>query len=110
MEMNHQPDYGTGHKKLSVYLVGLVSCTILTLIAFGAVMAKKFSPAETLVIIFVAAVVQFLVQVICFLRLNTQTEQAKMNVMSIVFTLVVLVAIVLGSVWIMWGLNYYMMH
>ena len=35
-----QPDYGTGHKKLSIYIAGLISCIILTLISFWAVMAK----------------------------------------------------------------------
>lgn len=104
----NQPDYGTGQKKLSIYALGLISCVILTLISFWAVMAEQFSKLEIFTIIYAAACIQFLVQVICFLRLNTQTEQARTNVMSILFTIVILITIIVGSLWIMWNLNYYM--
>ncbi len=105
-----QPDYGTGQKKLSIYLFGVASCVILTVIAFGMVMAKQFTRMEIFTVIYSAAIVQFFVQVICFLRLNTQTPRAKVNVLSIVLTMVILLTIVVGTVWIMWNLNYYMMH
>ena len=112
--MNHhdsmQPDYGTSHKKLSVYLTGVVICVILTLIAFFAVMKGEFSKMETFVIIYSAACVQFIVQLVCFLRLNTETEQGKTNVMALVFTGVILFSVIVGSLWIMWNLHYYMMH
>lgn len=102
-----QSDYGTGQKKLGMYLAGVISCIILTIIAFWAVMSERFSKWEILVIIFSAACVQFFVQVICFLRLTTATEQGKTNVMSFVFTGVILLCFVIGSLWIMNNLNYY---
>lgn len=105
-----QPDYGTGQKKLGMYLLGFISCSILTLIAFWAVMSERFSKMEVLTIIYTAACVQFLVQVICFLRLNTQTEQGRNNVMSLLFTGVILISILAGSLWIMWNLTFYMAH
>jgi cytochrome o ubiquinol oxidase operon protein cyoD len=105
-----QPDYGTGQKKLGVYLSGFISCSILTLIAFWAVMSERFAKNEVLMIIFIAAIIQFVVQVACFLRLNTQTEQGRMNVMSLLFTGVILVAVIAGSLWIMWNLAYFMGH
>lgn len=105
-----QPDYGTGQKKLSIYLVGVFFCVVLTLIAFGAVMTDKYSHLTTFAIIFSAAVIQFFIQVIFFLRLNTQTEQGKVNVMAFIFTGVILLCIIAGSLWIMWNLNYYMMN
>jgi cytochrome o ubiquinol oxidase operon protein cyoD len=107
---NYQPDYGTGQKTLGIYLVGLISCAILTLIAFGTVMANQFPKWEIFLIIYSAALIQFLIQLICFLRLNTQTEQGKMNVMSIIFTIVILISIITGSLWIMWNMNYNMMY
>lgn len=107
--MNH-PDYGTGQKKLSIYIAGLIGCVLLTIISFWAVISTHFSKSEIFLIIFFSAIIQFLVQVICFLRLNTQTEQAKINVMSILFTIVILITIVSGSLWIMWHLNYNMFH
>ena len=102
------PDYGTGKKKLGVYTIGLISCSILTLIAFGTIMSNAFPKWGEFVIIYAAACIQFLIQVICFLRLNTQTEQGKNNVLSFIFTGVILVAVVAGSLWIMWNINYYM--
>lgn len=105
-----QPDYGTGQKKLSVYLAGVISCIILTLAAFGTVMAGTFSKTQSFLIIYLAACIQFIVQLVCFLRLNTQTEQGKMNVMAFVFTGIILLCVVFGSLWIMWNLKFYMLH
>jgi len=104
------PDYGTGEKTLGIYLAGLIACVILTLIAFMTVMWGQFPREEVLVIIFSAAIMQFLIQVLCFLRLNTATEQGKVNIMSFIFTGVILLTIVAGSLWIMWNCNYYMAH
>jgi cytochrome o ubiquinol oxidase subunit IV len=112
--MNHhdivQSDYGTGQKKLGLYLIGVISCAVLTLIAFWAVMYDMFSKVEVIIIIFSAACIQFLVQVICFLRLTTQTPQGLTNIMTFLFTGVILLSIVIGSLWIMWNLNYYTTH
>ena len=103
-------DYGTGQKKLGVYLIGVISCAILTLISFWVVMSSGLAKWQVFTIIYSSACIQFIVQLICFLRLNTQTEQGRMNVMSIVFTGVILTSIIIGSLWIMWNLNYNMMH
>lgn len=104
------PDYGTGQKKIGLYLIGFFSCSVLTLLSFWVVMSHMFTKIEVLTLIFSSACVQFLVQVICFLRLSTQTEQGKTNVMTFLFTGVILTSIIVGSLWIMWNLNYYMVH
>lgn len=106
----NEPDYGTGQKKLGLYLVGFISCAILTSFSFWSVMSQRFSKLEVLTLILSSACIQFLAQVIFFLRLTTQTEQGKMNIMTFLFTGVILISIILGSLWIMWNLNYYMMH
>lgn len=105
-----EPDFGTGKKTLLIYVTGLLLCILLTLIPFGAVLWNKIPKGATFVIIYTAAIVQFLVQVVCFLRLNTRTEQGMINVMSFIFSIIVLLVVVGGSVWIMWNLNYHMMH
>jgi cytochrome o ubiquinol oxidase operon protein cyoD len=106
----NQPDFGMGKKKLEIYVMGLIICSILTLIAFGVVMKNTLPKWSIFTIIYSAACMQFLVQLICFLRLNIQTKQGQMNVMSILFTIVILITIIMGSLWIMWNLNYYMMY
>lgn len=105
----NQPDYGTGQKKLTIYIFGVIVCAILTLFAFWVVITGKFNGWE-FAIIYLLACIQFLVQVICFLRLNTQTKQGQINIMSFIFTGIILLSIVTGSLWIMWNLNYNMMH
>ena len=101
---------GTGGKKLNIYLFGMVLCVILTLISFFTVLYSKLSVSMILAIIFVSAILQFIVQVVCFLRLNAKDEQSRMNLMSFIFMLVILFVLISGSLWIMWSLRYYMMH
>ena len=107
---DNKPDYGTGQKKLGMYLIGFINCSLLTLFSFWSVLSQKFSKWETLVLILSSAGIQLLVQVIFFLRLSAKTKQGKTNIMSFLFTCVVLISIMLGSLWIMGNLNYYMMH
>lgn len=102
-------DYGTGKKKLSIYAIGIALCVLLTLIPFGAVMQQGLSRIDRFETIFLAAIAQLVVQVVCFLRLNTRTEQSRMNTMSFLFCIVILAVVIGGSLWIMWNLNYNMM-
>lgn len=108
--VSDEQTYGTGKKKLSVYITGMILCIILTLIPFISLMYDVFSDEIKFTIIFASAILQFIVQVVCFLRLNAKTEQSRMNLMSFIFTLVILVVLIAGSVWIMWSLHYNMMH
>lgn len=106
---NIEPDYGTGKKTFGVYLFGTILCLLLTIIPFYMVMHKSMSNATTIMAIYALATVQFLVQVVCFLRLNAQTPQAKANSMSLIFTILITAVIIGGSLWIMWNLDYRMM-
>jgi cytochrome o ubiquinol oxidase subunit IV len=113
MHTGHQqaePNYGMGQKTFKVYFFGVIMSAVLTLIPFAAVMYHYYSKGLTLAILLICALVQFLVQVICFLRLNIQSDEGKTNVLLFIFAIVVLIAIIGGSVWIMYHLNYNMMH
>jgi cytochrome o ubiquinol oxidase operon protein cyoD len=103
------PDFGTNKKQLGPYFIGLALCIILTLIAFGTVMSNALPQWQIFTLIYGAAIIQFFVQLICFLRLQVHTEQGKNNVVAFIFTGVVLMTIVIGSLWIMWNVNYNMM-
>ncbi|MFW0094920.1 MAG: cytochrome o ubiquinol oxidase subunit IV [Coxiella endosymbiont of Haemaphysalis qinghaiensis] len=102
--------YGTGKKKLGIYVTGMILCIILTLISFMTVMYTMLSKTVMLAVIFVSAFIQFIVQVIFFLRLNIKNEQSRMNLMSLVFTMVILIVLIGASLWILWTLRYRMMH
>ena len=106
----HQKDFGTGKKTFSIYFTGFLLCLLLTFVPFYSVIHQIASRNTLITILFVTAVLQFFVQVICFLRLNNKTEQSKMNTLSFVFTGVVVVVVLGGSLWIMHNLNYFMMH
>lgn len=105
-----QPDYGTSEKKLGIYTAGMIACVALTLLSFWVVMNGGYSQSTTFAIIFSSACVQFIVQLICFLRLNISTEQGQMNVIALVYTGVILLSVIIGTLWIMWNLGYNMMH
>ena len=103
-------DYGMGKKKQLTYLVGFALCVILTFVPFSIVMHRSLSTHATIASIYGFAVLQFLVQTLCFVRLNARTEQSRLNLMSFIFFIVILLVIVFGSLWIMVNLNYNMMH
>lgn len=103
-------EFGTGKKSFKVYFTGFILCILLTLIPFWLVMHHSFSKSILFLSIMVAAIIQFLVQVYCFLRLNAKTPDGKVNILSFCFAILVLFILVGGSMWIMFNLNYHMMH
>lgn len=99
--------YGTSPKTLKAYLTGLVLCVILTLAAFAIVAKQTLSVNTMYIALAILAIVQFIVQVVFFLRLNASPE-GKWNLMPFLFALLVIVILVGGSLWIMYNLNYNM--
>lgn len=108
--MKHHPDFGVDEKRLDIYVVGLITCIVLTLIPFGAIIFPVLSHATTVGLVVACALSQFFVQCVCFLRLNYHTEQAKLNVDSFMYFMFVVFVLIAGSIWIMSSLNYFMMH
>jgi cytochrome o ubiquinol oxidase operon protein cyoD len=101
--------YGTGAKTLKSYLIGLFLCLILTFTSFGLVIYHVLPVVPLYIALAVLAVTQLLVQIICFLRLNTSKE-GLWNSMSFFFAIVIVVILVSGTLWIMYNLDYYMTH
>ncbi len=99
---------GVSRGSLRSYLTGFVLALILTAVPFSLVMSGAWSPQATLAGIFGAGVVQILVHLHYFLHLNTSSA-ARWNVLALVFTLLIMILFVGGSLWIMYTLNYRMM-
>ncbi|MBD9250723.1 MAG: cytochrome o ubiquinol oxidase subunit IV, partial [Cronobacter sakazakii] len=59
-------------------------------------------------VVVATAVVQILVHLVCFLHMNASSEE-RWNLVAFVFTLLIIAIVVVGSIWIMWNLNYNMM-
>lgn len=101
--------YGAGLKTLKSYMWGLFLSLLFTIAAFAIVTDHRLSVQTLYFLLTVFAIMQLLAQVICFLRLNTSSE-GNWNTMPFLFTILIVLVLVFGSLWIMWNLNYNMMH
>lgn len=99
---------GVSRGSLKSYLTGFVLALILTAIPFALVMSGALSSWAIIAGIFVAGIVQILVHLHYFLHLDT-TSAARWNVLALIFTLLIMVLFVGGTLWIMSNLNYRMM-
>lgn len=99
---------GPGHGDIATYTIGFILSVILTLIAFGAVMVGGMSRDATLTVIFSAALLQILVHLHYFLHLDS-SPSSRDNLQWLIFTVMIIVLFVAGSLWIMWHLHHRMM-
>jgi cytochrome o ubiquinol oxidase operon protein cyoD len=108
--MNQAPidDTGASRGSLKSYLTGFVLSLILTAIPFALVMNGTLSSSAILAGILSAGIVQILVHLHYFLHLDTSSA-ASWNMLAIIFTLLIMVLFVGGSIWIMNDLHYRMM-
>lgn len=91
------------------YLLGFGVAALLTALAFWVVMSGVFASAGVAsAVVVVLAIVQILVQTGAFLHVNTRS-QGGWTLIAYVFTAVLLVITIAGSVWIMYHLNLNMM-
>lgn len=97
------------HATLRDYLVGFALAVILTVIPFWLVMGDVLADKQlTTAIILVFAVAQMLVHIVYFLHLNTHS-QGGWNMLAAIFTVVLVVITVSGSLWVMFNMNANMM-
>jgi cytochrome o ubiquinol oxidase subunit IV len=99
---------GASRGSLTSYLTGFVLSLILTAIPFAMVMSGTWSSPAILAGIFGAGIVQILVHLYYFLHLDTSSA-ARWNVLAMIFTVLIMVLFVGGTIWIMSSLHYRMM-
>ncbi len=101
----HEAAHGT----FKSYMTGFILSVILTAIPFWLVMGKVFSdPALTGVIVMILGAIQIVVHMIYFLHMNTRSE-GGWNMMALIFTIVIVIIALSGSLWVMHHLNANMM-
>jgi cytochrome o ubiquinol oxidase operon protein cyoD len=98
----------SGHGTYKSYFLGFVLSIILTLASYGVVKGQLFLPSTSYITISVLALVQLLVQLIFFLHI-TEEKKPRLNLISFLFTLILIIILVGGSLWVMYNLNYNMM-
>jgi len=99
---------GASRGSLKSYLTGFILSLILTAIPFALVMSGTLSSSAIIAGIFSAGIVQILVHLCYFLHLDT-SSRTDWNVLAMIFTLLIMILFVGGSLWIMHDLHYRMM-
>ena len=98
-------DHDTLHITVGGYMTGFLLSVILTAIPFWLVMARVFpSSTVTIIVILAFAMVQIYVHMVFFLHMTSKAE-GGWTWMSLIFTLVLLVIVLSGSLWIMYHLK-----
>jgi cytochrome o ubiquinol oxidase operon protein cyoD len=92
------------HATFRGYMTGFVLSVILTAIPFWLVMGKVFSPTTITIVILALGMVQILVHMVYFLHMDSKIEQGW-SMMALVFTLIMVVITLSGSLWVMYHLN-----
>ena len=97
------------HGTLRDYITGFLLSAILTALAFWLVMGDVLEDDRaTALVIMVFAAVQVIVQVVFFLHVSARSESGW-TMVSLLFTLIIVVITLAGSLWIMHHLNHNMM-
>jgi len=99
-----------GRKLLTSYIWGFILSVVLVLGAYFIVDQSLLSGKALYVALGVFLVLQMLIQVLFFLRLNMATEDSRWNLIVLLFTLLIIFVVVSGSLWIMYELNYNMVN
>jgi len=102
-------DMAHGEISLSGYLTGFGLSVVLTAVPFYLVMSGVLGDKQiTALVITAFAAVQIVVHMIFFLHMNT-TSEGGWTMMALIFTVVMVVIALTGSLWVMHHLNVNMM-
>ncbi|UQD73485.1 cytochrome o ubiquinol oxidase subunit IV [Bradyrhizobium japonicum] len=104
---HHGDDHA--HSTFSGYMLGFVLSVVLTAIPFWLVMSGTLPSKQiTALVIMAFAVVQIVVHMIYFLHMSPKSENGW-TMMALIFTIVMVVIALSGSLWVMNHLNSNMM-
>lgn len=89
------------------YVTGFVSAVVLTLIAFAIASKRSIMGNKLIAILLGLALIQFVLQLLFFLHIGRESKPRWKQLVLILMIVFVLI-IVLGSIWVMYSLNYRM--
>ena len=105
----HDDHVEAAHGTMRDYVTGFVLSVILTAIPFWLVMNGVIASAGmTAAVILGFAAVQIVVHMVYFLHMNARSE-GGWNMLALIFTVVLVVIVLSGSLWVMYHLNTNMM-
>ncbi|MCD9007902.1 cytochrome o ubiquinol oxidase subunit IV [Luteimonas sp. XNQY3] len=98
-----------GHGSMRDYVIGFVLSVILTVIPFWLVMGEVLeSRVWTVALIMLFGAIQIVVHMVYFLHMNRKSEGGWI-LMSLLFTGIIIVIALVGSLWVMHHLDANMM-
>lgn len=95
---------GFGRGSLRTYIIGFGLSIILTVMPFYLIMTSAMMGFTAVIVLVTFAVIQIIVHLLCFLHMQSSSAQSW-NWSALIYTLILLVIIVAGSIWIMYHLN-----
>ena len=108
IEVLHDHD-AAAHGTLKSYVIGFTLSVILTAIPFWLVMNHVITDSRiTALVVMAIGFVQIVVHMVYFLHMNTKSE-GGWTFLALVFTVVMVVITLAGSVWVMYHMNSNMM-
>ena len=107
-DVDHLGHESHNHGSFKGYMIGFGLSVILTAIPFALVMTGVLPTNATAMIVMGAAAVQIVVHMIYFLHMNAKSE-GGWTMMALIFTIVIVVICLAGSLWVMYHLNTNMM-
>ena len=97
------------HGTLKTYVTGFLLAVVLTVIPFWLVMGKVFEKSSTTALVILGlAAVQIVVHMVYFLHMNGRSE-GGWSLLALIFTVMMVVILLSGSIWVMYHLNHNMM-
>lgn len=97
------------HGSLKGYLTGFILAAIFTVIPFWLVMGKVLNNTYlTALILLGFGAAQIVVHMVYFLDMNTQAE-GGWSILALIFTAILVLIMLSGSLWVMYHLNHNMM-
>ncbi|HRD55806.1 MAG TPA: cytochrome o ubiquinol oxidase subunit IV [Parachlamydiaceae bacterium] len=88
------------HGNYKSYFLGFILSLFLTILSFYLSISNKIELKFLLLILGSLAVLQAVLQLIFFLHLGTE-EKPRYYTNSFIFTVVILLAVLIGSIWVM---------
>ncbi|UYY59227.1 cytochrome o ubiquinol oxidase subunit IV [Sphingomonas sp. S2-65] len=105
----HDDHGGAPHGTRRSYLTGFALSVVLTAIPFALVMGGWIANVQVVIGICMAlALVQIVVHMIYFLHMNSKSESGW-TLMALIFTVIILVIALAGTLWVMYHMNQNMM-
>ena len=101
--------HGAPHGSMRGYVTGFLLSVVLTAIPFWLVMNDVLGNSTlTAIVIMGFAAVQIVVHMVYFLHMNSRAEEGW-SMMALIFTIIIVVIALSGSLWVMYHLNANMM-